>query len=424
MDEEESMGKKRYPSLYQTNGLWYFKITVRSKRITIPTGTSLKKEAEVYRNAYMEGRIINGELEDKKKNLGDIISLFSDISTNPRYRSAEMEGRSYSLGHAKNVARESRHLFDALMEAWPKILTSKISDISRADCFKIRDIVFLKYGKNHVSKEAFSKLKMVLTYAADIGIIPFSPAEKIPNIKPPQSAPIYALAPDDAVIIYSMPELFMSKEARAQFFVFATTGMRRAELGALTVGQISEYNKMEKIGKRIIQRKGHSIDIRLAIKDDDWSVVGLPKWDKKRMIPIADTTYNVLAPYLEGKGPNDRVFPTMSHHSLIEDFCYLREQIVKTGLISVLSTPEAIEDLTPHKLRHSLNTAFVGLTSLKTELTQEYMSWRKQEDNNAKMQRHYSHLNISHLIPVADAIEDLFSEAEENEVRFPIGQSL
>ena len=422
----------KLPSLFLAHGIYYFKLTVdnpkfsadcdqpKKIRMTFSTRESNYDEAYKYMKAFVTGgRAFKAS--QKIENLANIIHLFLDPKTNPKMQSAKIEGKSYSLRHAENVARDCRHLLEVLCKHMPFILKVKMTEITRKDSLDIREAIYIEYGNNYVAHEAFKKYKMAMMYAADIGLIPFSPAEKIDNIKPKEAEPIFVLSPEDIVTLYSTPELFASQDARAQFMVFATTGMRRSELGALTVEQIYRYKKAERVNGRLVFQEGWAISIDRAFKDKKWEEAGLPKWNKTRCIPIADMTYKVLEPYLLNKAPSDRVFDTMTHHTLIDDFKYLRDMCNEYGVTGLLSCPAAIENLTPHKLRHSLNT-FLSTSDIKDILTNEYMSWAKQKkDNVQRMQSHYTHINVNHLASIANLINEMYNDnVSDNLIPFTV----
>ena len=429
---KKEQNSTKLPALFLSHDIYYFKISVenpkfglfpdepRKIRITVSTRTSNRKDAEKFQAAFIKyGTRRPVELIS---NLSDIIMLFSSPETNPKLKEAQIEGRSYSRSYAKNVARDCRHLMEVLTKKLPYLLTCKLADISRRDGVMVREMLYDEYGRTHVSAEAFKKFKMCLTYAADQGYIASSPVERITNIKPEDPKPIFILSPEDVVLLCSCEELFKSKLARDQFYVFATTGMRRSELAALTVQQIYKYQKTERIGGKLVFKEGYAISIDRAFKNDGVKEVGLPKWNKTRCIPIADSTYRTLKPYLENKAPSDRVFETITHHTLLEDFAYLKKSCDEHGIANLLSCPAAIENLSPHKLRHSLNTFLTASTDIKDTLTNEYMSWAKQrKDNVAKMQSHYTHINVNHLSIVADAIENAYcDEVDANLIPFTV----
>ena len=423
---------EKLPSLFQSHGIWYFKLTVdnpayltnpdepKRARLTFSTYQTNYKKAVAYRDSFVY-KDSEYKATLRVKNLGYILSLFMDPATNPKMKNNLIEGKSYSEDYAKNVARSCRQLNEVLLDKMPHILKVKLTDISRKDCFDVREAIFDTHGNNHVAREAFKKFKMAMMYAADNGLIPFSPAEKIDNIKAKDAKPVFILSPEDVVAIYSIPELFQSEEARAQFMVFATTGMRRSELGALTVEQVYKFKKAERLNKKLTFYEGWAISIDRSFKNNSWSKVGLPKWDKTRCIPIADVTYRVLEPFLVGKAPSDRVFSNATPHTFKDDFNYLRNACDEMGVSAVLSCPAAMENLSPHKLRHGLNT-LLTTSDIKDVLTNEYMSWEKQKkDNVQRMQSHYTHINVSHLAVIANFIDEMFcDEVEGNLIPFTV----
>ena len=73
---------------------------------------------------------------------------------------------------------------------------------------------------------------------------------------------------------------------------------------------------------------------------------------------------------------------------------------------------EAFLMLSPHKLRHALNTNLLA-DQMESEgqvtetMVAEYLSWKHQDQS--KMQRRYTHLVASRLLPVSDMIGEIYS---------------
>ena len=191
------------------------------------------------------------------------------------------------------------------------------------------------------------------------------------------------------------------KEDYVMFCLLAYTGMRRAEAAALTSGQIRDgiYRG----------RAFHYIEIDRAFKDESWKVVGKPKWDLCRSIPINEWLYNKIKPLIKDDA-KERLFPTYTQSRFRQMFDRLTEN---ADIDSVeWEDKEAFLMLSPHKLRHALNTNLLA-DQMESEgqvtetMVAEYLSWEHQDQS--KMQRRYTHLVASRLLPVSDMIGEIYS---------------
>ena len=85
----------------------------------------------------------------------------------------------------------------------------------------------------------------------------------------------------------------------------------------------------------------------------------------------------------------------------------------------IFEDEEAFNMLTPHKLRHALNTNLLADQGIEdgkvTEnMVAEYLSWEHQDQS--RMQRRYTHLVASRLLPVADLISKIYSGKIESDI--------
>ena len=75
--------------------------------------------------------------------------------------------------------------------------------------------------------------------------------------------------------------------------------------------------------------------------------------------------------------------------------------------------------LSPHKLRHALNTNLLAEQGVEEgkvseNMVAEYLSWEHQDQS--KMQRRYTHMVASRLLPVADLISKIYSRKIESSI--------
>lgn len=206
--------------------------------------------------------------------------------------------------------------------------------------------------------------------------------------------------------------IFMSDEVlwtlltladKAFFAVLATTGMRRAEAAALCTAQIRDIKGIKQIC------------INRAKKDTDWNSIGLPKMNIVRTIPIADVTYKAIEPFLNFKDPHALIFPNITPQMLAT--CFKRIRALAPIELDLFE-PDAIEFLSPHILRHSLNTALI-LENANNILIQEYLSWHHQDLGT---QQGYTHIYARNLLPIANLIEKMFGEEKSLEDNAPRGK--
>lgn len=385
-------------SLIQTqSGYWYFHAyDVDGKRRSISTRTQDRKEAEKILKEFQRFHIVQ---IDNRKTLRACLSEFSDKDSNPRYQEAKITGRLYGSLHAINTATLSRRLLEIL----PNIYLSKhIKDITRIDCISIRKIIWQQYGSTSVAYNTWKKFKTILSYCAKDGYITQSPATGLENINYEKKKKL-ALPADDIKAIMEEKSLFLSEEYRTFFIVLATTGMRRGEAAALCTAQYKEIRGIRQI---CIDR---------ARKDEKWSVIGLPKMNIVRTIPIADITCKAIEPYLNPENPYDLLFPNITRSGLLRCFDMIRA--TAPAMLDLIA-PEAVQEISPHILRHSLNTELV-LTNLNNLLVQEYLSWHHQDLGT---QEGYTHIYARNMKPVADMIDAIYGDG--GSIReFPIGNA-
>lgn len=394
----------------QNNGYWYFRYTdADGKRKTYATGTRDHAVAlEVQSNFSPKFHKVS-----QPRTLVQLMELFMDAETNPSYIDAKVTGKSYGIRHSREVARNIRDLLGVL-KGNNRFWDTRLDKLSRFDCKQIMLMVHSRWGNTEKAKSTFSQFKVMLNYAATEGWISASPASGMPDIKADPGEDVIPMTVGDIRTILDNPSLFRfhtepcnEKTRReregipemdyAVFSLMALTGMRRSEVGALTVGQIQSG-----IYKG---RAFHILDIDRAYKDDSWTEVGLPKWGITRAIALPECAYSRLEPYLVGRNPEDRVFEGFKKCRMRTMFERLKHNAATDGII--WEDKEAFDMLSPHKLRHALNTNLLTETTVDSLRVAEYMSWEHQEDLK-KVQRRYTHMVASRLLPVADAVDEMF----------------
>ncbi len=359
------------PCVYRVKNLFYFKISVNGERKTIATGKATKEEAEKFRDEFLK----KDDGKDPKK-LVTLLKLFLSPETNPKYLEAQITGEHYTERYARMEGSRVKHILDL---APSDILNMRIKDISRKDCERVKNAIFQEYGTRPIANDTFSTFKGVLNYAYSQGYTKEMITFRMKGIKVNPSdkviAPFEKLSEIAKELSYFRSEIDMDK-----FYILLTTGLRRAELSALQGKQL----KRAKLGDRVI----YVLDISQSWKDENCTILDTPKWGIQRIIPLADSTGERLWKYK--KGDEDFLLKT-SNSMWTDSFAY-------TKALSGIT-----EDLTPHKLRHALNTKLIeaGINPL---LIQEYFGWHHQDRNRVQMG--YTHIYIKALLEVADKIEE------------------
>ena len=359
----------QYPKIYRqgTSLYWVFKYTDASHRRRVKsTGCTKKGEALQYVRDFIDSL----SPTSTTNNLESLITLYTDENTNPRFRDKRATGQMYGERYAKHVTRDAQLLLDLK----PPILKKNLHAISRRDVKDTALLIVREYGQRQKSKNVYKLLKIALSQAADDGLIKVSPAQGLADIKPAKIKPRFAL-PFEEVRQVINSELFPDEYSRDAFIILATTGLRRSEFLALIPSQIKE----------------HTLSVDRAYKDDSCKIIGKPKWDKVRTIYLPKLTEEALGRIFEH-------FP-----QIMLSPATLAKRLKVIGALAKDINPEW-ESLTPHVLRHSLNTA-LRLSPVPNILVREYMSWEHQAD----VQDRYTHIYAKNLKPVADMIDKLCS---------------
>lgn len=362
-----------YPKPFKKDNTWYFRYTDASGfRRKKSTKTGNKTKAQQFIRSFID--IMNSGANTEAILL-DVITPYQDVKTNPKYNDAMVSGANYSLRYAKKIAREATALIAALS---PGLLRKPAYQITRREVKDVAQHVIAKYGQTAKARSVYKLLKLILSQAADDGIIQVSPAQGLPDIKAVRVKKTHALPADDISLVITRENLFPSPFARDLFIVLASTGLRRSELLALIPSQI----------------QGNTLTVNRAYKDDSCKVIGMPKWDKVRILYLPHIAKSALQRLFSeraslGIGPKElaRLVRMVGEHA----------SNVETKM------PDVWETLTPHVMRHSLNTMLL-VSGLSPLLVAEYMSWEHQVHAT---QSGYTHFYAENLKPVANMIDKL-----------------
>lgn len=376
---ESSISVKK-PAVFKIKNRYYFKFSINGERKNVPTGKTTLEDAEKYRDEFLE----SDDAKEPRK-LCTLLKLFSSSDTNPKYAEAQISGEPYTKRYAEMEASRVKHLLDLVPS---DILNTKIKDITKKQCERVKAVLFKEYGNRSIGNDTFSTFKGILNYAYAKGYMPNMIAFRMKGIK--VSSQKSKIKPfEDLIQISREASFFRNETEMDKFFILLTTGLRRAELSAIQGKQL----KRAKLGDRTI----YILDISQSFKDENQTEIGLPKWNIQRIIPLAESTGQRLWKYKKG----DEDFLLKTGNSVWTDsFAYTK------------AIAGVTEDFSPHKLRHALNTKLIEI-GVNPTLVQEYFGWHHQDRN--RVQEGYTHIYIKALMEVADKIEELINGDYENE---------
>ena len=197
--------------------------------------------------------------------------------------------------------------------------------------------------------------------------------------------------------------------------------MRSSEVRALPWSKLDTKNK--------------AILVHQAWKNNVCTILGLPKWNKKRDIPAPKSLLDLMTEKTSqySVAPGDLVFchgtgkplgPTLwrnNFYRALESMGYVKREVssVKEELtpdgktrtrtvyryITVSGAP-----LKPHSLRHSLNTNLLaaGGNILKV---QAYLGWTSSSliPRLTRVQQGYTHLQVEDLREIAELVDEIYS---------------
>ena len=372
--------KKLFQRKDKQDGIWYLYLhdPITGKFIRKSSGT--QDEAEALRIWDSEQEYLN--TRTSAATLGSLLASYTDAATNPRRKQALMDGTPYSDEYAYKIAVQAEWMLHLFKEKTPKILNMHIAEIRAIHIKTLKEAIIEKRGQCRSSQFYFRTLKTVFSQAHEDGLIEYNPSIGLKDIAYSEKK---RSAVDESIIrkIIDAKNSFISTEDWAYFTVLATTGMRRSEALALTERQI----------------KNGILTIDSAVKSDtSKDVVGLPKWGLIRVIPLPRITQyalSLLKPDMDG-----RYFPYKRPWAT---YCFAR----LTGIACALfpEDKEEISTITPHILRHSLNTNLLA-NEVSPVLVAYYLSWQHQA--LLDMQERYTHLQAKKLIAVSDSIDRMF----------------
>ncbi len=378
-----SGGKKKpnFPSLFRSGNNYFFKITVNGERISVATHADNIEDARQFQQKYFS----RDKAEGPKKVVA-LLHLFSSAEENPKYLEASITGKNYTFRYARMEAVRVRHLLEIIPSS---ILDMPLKMLTRKEVEEIRSAIFRQYGTRPMSTDVFKTFKACLNWAYQKGYMREMVAFRTEGIrvnKKEKDIPPFSFLLETA----KNPLCFRSEVDMDRFFILLGTGLRRAELSAIQGKQL----RRAMFGEELI----YVLDISQSWKDENCSELGKPKWEIQRVIPLAREVGERLWKYKKGDG----------------DFLMKTSTSVWTDSFAYTKAMSKV-DVTPHKLRHALNTRLVE-SGVNPLLVQEYFGWHHQDRN--RIQEGYTHIYVKALLEVSRAIEKILVGKEEGGLRW------
>lgn len=357
---------------------WFFKYTDdKGKRLQKSTGTDDRSEALRVAEQWCS------EHRNTSMKLLQAIQQYQDPETNPKYQDSLVDGRRYSPGYAKQVARYAKILEDILQKEEPRLLAKRLDLIDKADIKTIKMALLRARGRTRTAEQLLQLIKVLFHQAADAGLIAYSPANGSSRIHHDEQQR-QAMDPDLIAWMIQQKDLFFDTQSWAFFVLIATTGIRKGEALAF------DRQRLSSDGIYTLDRK-----VEVSGNPDD---LGDPKMGHARIIPLPRVALDALA-VLPGTG---RLF--------YQKGSWVQKVFDHIRAGAAARDPENAEiwkKMTAHVLRHSANTNLLvaGVSKL---LIATYLAWEKQDLNETQIR--YTHLVGKSLQPVADALDRIYGQ--------------
>lgn len=430
---------------------YYFKIKDGEVRKNFNTGTANKKEAEKIAAQYEEQNMIfPSPTPVGFISLAEFIKKngWTDPKTNPKRKAALISNKNYGITQATKIASTFNHLLnkEEILDEWKEFIEeNEMLDSSRFEHFtdflfnknapelsktNAREFVFFldeylkSYNKTALrsNKQYFVPnlrmckiaFKAFYTFTVKEDILPNNVFANIPMSAPNKKTEIKDFFSKgdlrrmfyDEEALKTDEEFFHSPYYRFLKFL-ALSGMRSGEVRAL------RYKQFNKDNPNIL-----TVNAAFKTNSRDRRDIGLPKWDKVRVIYLCDSALETVGEI--GKD-TDFVFTDKDGKPLRAEGIgkafdkYLKkvDKRMREGGRSFLKDDKRF---TPHTLRGSLNTMLINyagryegrVVPLDSFWVQYYFGWTNTVLTEVQ-RRHYSAIDVFSLFLVANAIEREFS---------------
>lgn len=395
--------KKQYPEPYKREGsrFYYFKIDKNGKRSWQSTGETSKERARQRIREYVDGLAAAG---GRPSAGGETFASYASryyvweegsLPTCPHAARLVAEGKVIGRQHVV----ESRRLVDRVLEKNRRFGDLRLEEIRRADIIDLRAAIAGQF-KPRIAQRMFSAIKGILSEAAYREDIPASPASSVGPVKiETQERGAFTLQELRDLLSSRPGRMGTDPRIRAFFTLLATAGLRAGEARGLRWGSLD--------------LEGRQASIIEAAKRDA-PETGAPKWEKPRRIILpkiaaaALTEWRGLALRTDAE---DLVFGNA-------DGLLMSQTVVRKAWANIMresGIPVAGRWLTPHSLRHTLNSILLA-SGCSTLAVAEYLGWSSDIGKAlSKVQAGYTHVELLDLRKVADAIDRAIGEPSRDD---------
>ena len=294
--------------------------------------------------------------------------------------------------------------------------------IKRRDILDLRERLLKKTGGEKINtiNKVIDSVKTVLSEAYLREDIDRNPGYRIGKLRYDKEEPGILTPEQIRELFKNRPGHFASIQAYDLFYLAAFTAMRSSEVRALP------WSKVDRDSKAIL--------VHQAWKNNACTILGLPKWNKKRDIPAPMSLLELLTEKTSqySVAPGDLVFchgtgkplgPTWwrkSFYHALESMGYVKREVSSE---KVELTPEGKKrtrkvykyisetgaPLTPHSLRHSLNTNLLAADANILKV-QAFLGWTSNSliPLLTRVQQGYTHLRVEDLREIAELVDEMY----------------
>ncbi len=296
------------------------------------------------------------------------------------------EGKSISRRYVREQRMNmEKHILPSALQNIP------MDEIRRSHIIDFRSSLRSKGLAAATVNKIMSALKVIFNEAEYRQDIQYNPAKAVGKIRGAARS-IDIFSPEELRMLFprDLLSVWRNRMEYTCFFLAASTGMRRGEILALRW--------------RHIRFEKHFISIEEAWKD--FHEIGMPKWDKSRVVCLSLSLHAALTAYREASvntNEGDLVFCYRDGSRLGGTWWRgsFRRALTKSGI------PIGNRVLHPHCLRHSLTTMLRDAGE-HPEKIRAALGWTSEE-----MQENYTHWNIEHLRQQGPIIDDIWKDEQE-----------
>lgn len=343
----------------------------------------------------------NGKLDYKKN------PKLIDAINNPT--------KSYGVKQAKQVGNILIKIF---LTNKDELGNFQYNKITKKDAKSFYDRISINDMPNSMKNETMKALRAIFTYWDSDDMVFFNPFKKTSSLTPFtqekkdnrsifQKLEFRAIFDEDLLPTFYPDDKkwlsFIDSDYFKSFKFAALTGLRSGEIRCLTPSQFSN--------ERILK-------VNRAFKANNTSLsnIGLPKWNKQRVIIVCDSAYNIIEDKLLSLEEDEYIFSNSVGNAIDASrwgkmFNYFMEMV---SSYPALNRYFSGKHYTPHCLRKSLNTYLVNVSPVNNELIIDYFGWVEdtQSLQTKTQKKFYTKTTTEQLIPVANEIEKFFSGRE------------